>query len=402
MSVTKDKKTGTWTVYFRFTDWQGNRKEKRKRGFRTKKEALEYERKFLEDQSGDVTMQFDLFVQKYLRDLKPQIKLTTYATKVNVIRTHILPYFGNKVLSEISASDILQWQNELLGKRDENGRGYSPIFLKTVQTQLSAIFNHAVRYYGLAENPCRRVKSMGTGKAREMLFWTREEYTKFIETMKDKPLSFYAFEVLYWTGIREGELLGLERGDIDLDKKTLSVRRNYQKVDGVEYLTTPKTEKGTRTIILPEFLCSELEDYFESLYRCDERTRLFPVTKSYLDHALDRGAKESGVKRIRIHDLRHSHVAHLIELGYSPVAIAERMGHESETITLHYAHLYPSTQTKMAQSLEQEHEIAAEKGISVQSLEQEHGIMTGEEPLVQSPEHGHEITPEEELPALRR
>ena len=126
MSVTKDKKTGTWTVYFRYTDWQGNRKEKRKRGFRTKKEALEYERKFLEDMSGDVTMQFDLFVQKYLRDLKPQIKLTTYATKVNVIRTHILPYFGNRVLSEISASDILQWQNELLGKRDENGRGTLP------------------------------------------------------------------------------------------------------------------------------------------------------------------------------------------------------------------------------------------------------------------------------------
>ena len=171
-----------------------------------------------------------------------------------------------------------------------------------------------------------------------MLFWTKEEYLKFSEVMKDKPVSYYAFEVLYWTGIREGELLALERGDFNISDRKLTINKSYQHLQGEDYITSPKTEESNRVIELPEFLCQEMEDYFGMLYKCDEHTRLFTFSKNYLHHEMDRGAKAAGVKRIRIHDLRHSHVAHCIELGFSPVAIAERLGHEGINITFNYAH----------------------------------------------------------------
>lgn len=236
--------------------------------------------------------------------------------------------------------------------RDENDRPYSQTYLRTIQNQLSAIFNHACRYYSLSKNPSKKAGKMGKAKAKEMLFWTQEEYMKFSEIMKEKPVSYYAFQILYWCGIREGELLALERGDIDLDKKTLTINKSLQRIGKKDYITDPKTEKSNRVIDLPNFLCNELEDYFEMIYKCDSNTRLFTISKSYLHHEMDRGVKKAGVKRIRIHDLRHSHVAHLIELGYSPLAIAERLGHESISVTYNYSHLYPSKGRELAKALD--------------------------------------------------
>ena len=355
MAVYRDKSNGydgkTWRVAVYYTDWQGNKKKHEKRGFKTKKSAQSYETEFIAKQKKDINMGFSAFVELYLTDIKPQIKLTTYVTKENIINTHILPYFENKSLSDITSVDILQWQNELLMLRDDNGKGYSQTYLRTVQNQLNAIFNHAVRYYDLPKNPCAATKKIGKSKAKEMLFWTKEEYWKFAEVVKDKPASYYAFQILYWTGIRCGELLALTISDFDLQKKTLHIDKNYQVVKGEEMITTPKTEKSNRIIDLPEFLCNEMEDYFSSLYKVDENSRIFTFTKSFLHHEMDRGSAKAGVKRIRLHDLRHSSCALLIELGYSPIQIAERLGHESVTITERYSHLYPSVQKQMADKL---------------------------------------------------
>lgn len=86
-------------------------------------------------------------------------------------------------------------------------------------------------------------------------------------------------------------------------------------------------------------------------YGLKKKDRIFTVTKSYLHHEMDRGAKAAGVKRIRIHDLRHSHISLLIDMGFSAVAIADRVGHESIEITYRYAHLFPSKQKEMANRL---------------------------------------------------
>ena len=149
---------------------------------------------------------------------------------------------------------------------------------------------------------------MGKKKNREMLFWTKEEYMKFADVMMDKPMSFYAFEMLYWCGIREGELLALTPADFDFEKRTVMINKSFQHLNGRDITTTPKTEKSNRTIQMPKFLCDEMQDYLKILYDVGLEDRMFPVTKSYLHREMDRGSKVSGVKRIRIHDIRHPYV----------------------------------------------------------------------------------------------
>ena len=352
MAAFRNKDNGTWYVQFRYTDWKGERQQKLKRGFATKKEAQAWEREFLMEKQADINMTFESFVALYEKDIKPKLKLNTWLTKESIIQKKILPYFAKRKLSEITAKDIIDWQNEIRGLTDNHGKPLSKTYLKTVHNQLSAIFNHAIRYYGLQINPAQRAGNIGAEERREMLFWTREEYTRFSEAMMDKPISFYAFEMLYWCGIREGELLALTPADFDFQKQTLRINKSYQRLNKQDVITTPKTPKSIRTIQMPQFLCDEMRDYLKMLYGAEPDTRIFPITKSYLHREMDRGCKETGVKRIRIHDLRHSHISLLIDIGFTALAIADRVGHESIDITYRYAHLFPTRQIEMADKLD--------------------------------------------------
>lgn len=205
MAAYKDEARGTWYVSFHYNDWTGKNKRKLKRGFRTRKEALEYEQKFLLQQATNLDMRFADFYKLYEEDLKPKLKLNTWRTKEVIFQKKLIPYFKDKKMNEISPADIIKWQNEMIKKRQADGKPYKPTYLKTMQSELSAIFNHAVRFYNLRENPVKKAGTIGKGKADEMDFWTKEEYLKFIECVKDKPISYYAFQILYWCGIREGD-----------------------------------------------------------------------------------------------------------------------------------------------------------------------------------------------------
>ena len=349
MAVYKDG--STWRAVYRYTDWQGHRKQTQKRGFPTKREAQAWEREQLSKTKADLDMTFSSFLELYSEDMKSRIKENTWHTKEHILRTKVLPYFGERKMSEILPKDIIAWQNKMINARDEKGKAYSPVYLKTLHNQLSAVFNHAVKYYGLHENPASKVGNMGKSRNREMLFWTQEEYSKFADEMMDKPVSFYAFEMLYWCGIREGELLALTPSDFDFDKGTVTISKSYQRLNRQDVITDPKTPKSNRVVQMPDFLVEEMKDYLQRLYHVGPKDRVFEITKSYLHREMDRGSAAAGVKRIRIHDLRHSHISLLIQLGYSAVAIADRVGHESIEITYRYAHLFPTTQAEMAQSL---------------------------------------------------
>ena len=352
MAVYKEGKT--WRVIYRYTDWNGDRRQTQKRGFKTKREAQAWEREQLNKAGSDLDMTFGSFVERYKEDMKSRLKENTWATKEHIIRTKLVPYFGKLRMNAITAQQIIAWQNEMMNHKDEKGNAYSPVYLKTLNNQISAIFNHAVRYYNLRENPCKKAGGMGKKKNREMLFWTKAEYLKFAESMMDKPMSYYAFEMLYWCGIREGELLALTPADFDFEKGTVSISKTYNRLNGQDVITEPKTAKSNRVITMPQFLVDEIQDYLKMLYDVGENDRMFPVTKSYLHREMDRGAKETGVQRIRIHDIRHSHVSLLIDMGFSATAIADRVGHESIDITYNYAHLFPSKQTEMAAKLNME------------------------------------------------
>ena len=224
MKAEKDKKTGKWLIQYRYTDWQGKRRKSTKRGFATKREAEEWLRNFLITQKADFDMKFADFWKMYCADMETRLREHTMRTKKYIVELKILPYFGNKRVNDITAADIRQWQNELIKK------GYSPTYLKTINNQLSAIFNYAVRYYDLKSNPCAKAGSMGKSKAEEMDFWTGEEFRRFIDSVMNKRLSYMAFMTLYWTGMRLGELRALTPADFDFETNMLSITKSYQRI----------------------------------------------------------------------------------------------------------------------------------------------------------------------------
>lgn len=197
MPAYKDSKTGTWFVKFYCEDWTGENKQIKKRGFATKREALDYERNYKIRQENNLDMTFGEFWKLYTEDVKNYVKLNTWLTKEHIVDTKILPYFRNLKMNEITPGDVRKWQNEMVAFRYENGKCYSQTYKKTMHNILSAIFNHACRFYNLKSNPARQAGNMGREEKKEMLFWTTEEYKKFSEAVIDKPVSFYAFEMLY-------------------------------------------------------------------------------------------------------------------------------------------------------------------------------------------------------------
>ena len=195
-------------------------------------------------------------------------------------------------------------------------------------------------------------KGRGKKKAQEMHFWTLEQFNQFIECVPKFPARV-GFSVLFWTGLRIGELLALTLEDIDLEAATLTVNKSFQTIDGKEVVTEPKTPKGNRTVPLPKKLCDMIRQYEAAMYEPQPDDRLFPFTKHYFHHQMNQGCKASGVERIRLHDLRHSHASLLINSGAPILLVSERLGHEDIETTLRtYGHLYPSATSEVVKKLD--------------------------------------------------
>lgn len=347
MKAEKDPKTGKWLIQYRYKDWTGKNRKSTKRGFQTKREAEEWLRAFLLQKSNSCNMLFRDFVVLYFEDMRHRLREHTMINKEYIIQDKLIPFFGEKRLNEISVANIRAWQNGLIQQ------GYSQTYLKTINNQLSALFNYAVRYYELSSNPCKKAGSMGKAKADEMQIWTKDEFQDFSDCLMDKRVSWMSFQILFWTGIRIGELLALTFADVDLERKTMTINKSYQRLKGRDVITPPKTPKSNRTVNLPAFLVEDLRDYMDSLYHPNPEDRVCPIAKTFLEKEMLRGVKLSGVKRIRIHDLRHSHASLLVEMGFSPKEIAERLGHENIETTLNtYSHLYPNKQERLADRLD--------------------------------------------------
>jgi len=351
MSV-KEMPNGTFTVQFRCKDREGNDLHKFRRGFKSREEAEAWESEYKASRGQSMAMKFSDFLKIYQDDMRPRLRETTWGNKDNLIRTKIKPFFGHMRMEDIRSIDIVRWQNKLMELKRPNGEPYSPTYLRSINNQLTAILNHASRYYGLHPNPAVKTMKMGAKEAGEMNFWTKDEYLRFSEAMLEKPKSFIMFEILYWTGVRVGELLALTPSSFDLDKLEMHIRASYQRVGGRDLITDPKTPKSVRVIKIPMFIKEEIEEYLSCNPDIGPADRMFVAAKYYLGHEMKCGCAATGVKRIRIHDLRHSHVSLLIDMGFSALAIAERMGHEATDITFRYAHLFPNVQEDMATALD--------------------------------------------------
>lgn len=347
MPVYKDE-NGLWRSQFYYTDWTGKRHKKNKRGFRTKKDAQQYEAEFIRVAKADMDMKFSSFVEVYLKDKEVELKARTLRNKTYMLQTHVIPYLGEKKMNEITPADIIAWQKTVRESRD-----YSEAYLRMLQNQVTAVFVHATKIYYLKDNPCKRVKKMGRSDDRSLTFWTLEEYQRFISTFDKDSMQYLIFEILFYTGMREGELLALTRNDIDLVQHTIKITKTFYRHNREDVITAPKTDNSIRTIDIPGFLAGEIRDYLDRLYRYPADARLFPVVAESVQQAMRRHIKKADVSRIRVHDLRHSHCAYLINQGVQPLIIKERLGHKDIKITLNtYGHLYPSEQKKVADMLD--------------------------------------------------
>lgn len=348
MPAFKNNQRGTWYCKFYYTDWTGTKKQKKKEGFPTKREAQEWERNFLNSCRIDCDITFGNFCEKYMAHCKARLKPTTYENKCYTIRDKVLPYFKDMKLKDIKASTLRTWQDTLI----MHEKGYTATYLKTINNQMSAILNFAVNNDYIPSNPMHKCGSMGKKNAEGLQFWVLDEFKQFIEAVKDKPMSEAIFNLMFYTGIREGELLALTLSDFNFEKNTVDINKSYVRFNGEDLIQTPKTPKSKRVITLPVQTMEIIKKYAGKLYGYSPTDRLFTCTKSYLSHEMIRGCRLSGVKKIRVHDIRHSHASLLIELGFQPLLVSERLGHENIETTLQtYSHLYPNKQQEVADKL---------------------------------------------------
>ena len=350
MPVYKDEKRNTWYCKCNYKDWLGESKSKMKRGFATKKDAQQWELEFLQRQSASMDMKFASFVEVYFEDKAPRLKERSVMTKRILFETKIIPYFGEKQMNEITPVDIIKWQNALLNQ------DYKPTYLRMIQNQVTALFNHAERFYQLKENPCKKVDKMGRANAKELNFWTKDEYEQFIQGFTEEEEMYrIIFQMLFWLGCRVGELLALTSEDIDFESGTVSISKTYYRRNQTDYITPPKTESSNRKITIPKFLQEELKNFLDRQYGLTPEERIFPITDRAIQKKMKQKTELAKLKPIRVHDLRHSHIALLIEKGMQPLVIAQRVGHDSVNTTMNiYGHLYPNKQKQVADMLNAE------------------------------------------------
>ena len=256
----------------------------------------------------------------------------------------------NKSVRQIETNDIRTYISNY-----ENETSAGKVTLDNIRRIISSFFAWLEDENYIVKSPARRIHKIRVGKTVKDVYSDEE-----LERMRDScnnSRDLAIIDILSSTGIRVGELVNLNISDIDLEKRIISISKSYQRLDGKDVITPPKTPKSNRKITIPPFLVEELKEYCSHLYGIMPNERMFRFTKSYMEHEIVRGIKETGVKRIRIHDLRHSHASLLVELGFQPLAIAERLGHEKIETTLNtYSHLYPNKQAELANRLELENE----------------------------------------------
>lgn len=353
---------GTYRVKYRLKTADGDiHRESSKRGFRTQREAKAFVEE-LKRSHAEAMYKMDnptrtmTFADLYERYCVSRItdKPSTIIDRESIVNSRILPFFKDMQISEITQDTVAQWHSCFF---DEEGQPiYKDTYLRSMHSRLSAILNYAVYCGWLAANPAKKC-SIGSKNADERPVWSLEEYARFRQEIMDESHAFYAFETLYFTGLRKGELLALTVADMNFETNTLRINKSLQVLKRREVITSPKTRMSIRNVRINKALAEELKEYLASRPDCKPTDRLFLINKYILRRELKRGTELAGLDPITIHCFRHSHITNLIAAGYSPADIAKRVGHESIYITLHYSHAFKNVDNDIANSLDQHMEV---------------------------------------------
>lgn len=337
--------SGKWYCSFYYKDWTGKRRRKKKEGFPTKRQAQAFERDFLQNRAAVPTLPFTALADAYLADAKARVKPQTYKPMTIMIYKHLIPFFGNMPVSEITSLAVNHWQTALIEKH------LSKAYTLTVRGLLRSILGYAVKYYGLPRNPAACAERLPPAHKHNIHIWTLADFRRFALLLKD-PDDLIAFYLLFWTGMRCGEMLALTWQDVSFSRSTVRINKTLYRLDGKDLINTTKTTASDRTVPIPAFLAAMLADYKRLSYTYDT-ARIAPMTAQMLRLRLYAVAHRAGVPHIRLHDLRHSHASMLIHAHCSPVEVADRLGHRNANITLSvYSHMYQQERNTITTRLE--------------------------------------------------
>jgi integrase len=361
MPIVKEK-DGTYKIDISlgFDPITGKRRRTTKRGFKTKKEAqevyLQIRKKYLNSTlTNNVQMDFETLGNSYFKSIKETKKRIYQINQKYSFDKHILPYFKNSDIRKITLNEIKLFQ-EHLKQTELSNNTINKLIICLKQIFKIDVTENLIEFNPVENNPKLKVEK------HEMKFWTPSQFKQFFDLIYDGEFVFKAFYMTaYLTGARCGELLALRWSDINFNTKTLFISKTLHKETGGVFLDTPKTKKSTRKVALNSQLIEILKLWKDEQARTietDDRTFAFqykdiPPVRDNFNKKIAYICNRGKIEKIRLHDFRHSHVAHLIDLGEDIVVIKERLGHSTITTTIDtYGHLFPTRQGKLAEKLD--------------------------------------------------
>lgn len=368
MPVSKDKQTGLWKVDISggVNPVTGKRRRYTKRNIKTRREALALEPLLRVQKFGDLSavegVTLDLLYTLTQEDDRMNHCRSTYLnTQASYYKKHFEGYFKEAQIDKITHREIETFRQSLIDQ------GLAPSTINRLMAQLSKLFNTAVKHGFRSDNPCTVLRKLAESP-NKMNYWTVEEFNTFMSLFEvsEYPYQLF-FKVAFSTGMRKGELLGLTWEDVDFNRHTIQVNKTLvRNPNGHLGFNPPKTKAGYRSITIHNSLTIELKAWKEKQHQLlapffedTETLQLFqfipePLNEFRVKYAYDKVMKRTNkLKKIRIHDFRHSHVALLIEHGEDPYVIKERLGHASIKTTYNtYGHLYPNRQQSLSDKLD--------------------------------------------------
>lgn len=371
----KKAKNGTWTIDISDGFHPVTKKRIRiiRKGFKTKKEALDVEQHIrvveLREKRFDFLVTIDmLFNILEEEDLQNNRKISYISTQKNNYERHIKPYFKDTNLNKLSYEHIFEFREHLKtkSKKQNSNATLSPNTVNKIMILLKKIFDTGVRKSLIDKNPVNNLRKLPISKPT-ISFWSVEEFKEFRKLITNDEISYdLFFTIAFFTGMRMGEILALNWYDVNLITSTIHVTKTAYFINNVNHINSTKTRAGTRLITINKKLTEMLTDWKEKqkdllkeFTKDTESLQIIQstpiaITKNMVDKKFKQIlSRNNNLKKIRIHDLRHSHASLLINQGEDYLVVKERLGHASITTTIDtYSHLYPSKQKNLANKLD--------------------------------------------------